>query len=428
VNLYNPEHHVVIIGAGYAGLACALRLGRRVRESGDHHVRVTLINKDPRQELTCELYRVLRNGNPAFYNFAPALKATNVSFIEGTVSQIDTAAKKLLVRGDNRGHIQYSHLVVATGSKVSDPPIEGLSELQKTKVDGDPRVFRFRNNVQAQSLRLALKRLGWDADIKHKRDLFVVVLGAGQTGIEVAGELAAMRGRNVSCRVVIVDQKNQMLEGFSPIAQRLLNRDLKQKKIESVLGSPAVKISNTELHIQNGQVIPWHCVVLCTGAVGRSTLVSCFESSISQGGLLVRDNLQIQGFADHYAIGDVAQIAERSHPLGNQSFVARRAQFATQEGHFLGDYLASKLITRLDLKVPQEFHAKDRGLFVSLGPHRGFARLGPAQKSHLKRFFSPFIAGPAIDKLKAAIDFKYKAELRLDQMKSGLSLFRRLKR
>jgi NADH dehydrogenase FAD-containing subunit len=62
VTLHRQIPHVIVVGAGYAGLPCALRLARH------NDVRVTLVSPDVRQELTCDLYRTLRTGKP--YTFA----------------------------------------------------------------------------------------------------------------------------------------------------------------------------------------------------------------------------------------------------------------------------------------------------------------------------------------------------------------------
>lgn len=410
MSLSPRSEHVVVLGAGYGGLPCALSLGHAVQKRGPSaRVRVTLINREPRQELTCELFRALRTGSAEYFPFLPAVRRAGVQFVEGSVHSIHPAERRIDVRGERHQILHYDSLVVATGGKARVPEIEGLKDLLDPPAPNERSVFLFRNNLQVQALRMALRRIGWGPEpTRLGRDLFVVVLGAGATGLEVAGELANLRGRNATARVVVVESDPDLLPDFSPLARRVLKRELHRLRIETVLGSPAERITANELHIRNGQVIPWDLLVLCTGN-RRPTLLDAFGEARTERGLRTRGNLEVAGFPRHFAVGDMADLAL---PDGRQ--LAARAQFAAQEGRFVAQVLAERLLGGSNARPKfRAFDPGELGYLVSLGPYSGLGRLGAGARSGLGRVLSPFVAGPPVDELKRLAKLKYLAELRL---------------
>ncbi len=384
----------MIVGAGYAGLPCALELAR---QKNAKRTRITLVNREPRQELVCDLYRALRNGRPELFPFLKTLRKHGIHFVEGSAHGFEPEAKLLHVRGDRAQSIAYDELVVATGSKAKLPQIDGLQELLDGPSPLDRRVFLFRNNTQVQALRLALRRIDWSPESRPGgRDLFCVIVGAGTTGLEVAGELATFRGRNPACRIVLVDGKPDILPDFPMLARNIYKRDLRRARVETVLGSPATKLTEKELHIENGQVIPWDLLILCSGGRSTSTL-RAFGPAASDEGLAASANLGIAGWPHHHVIGDLARPDGVGLPL--------TAQLAGQSGRFVARKIAAALSTG---RTPRDaFEANDLGSLVSFGPYAGVGRLGGAPESPLGRLVSPFVFGPPVDELKRAAKIRY---------------------
>jgi NADH dehydrogenase FAD-containing subunit len=411
-SLYSRSQQVVIAGAGYAGLPCALRLASLAKRKGlEGRVRIALVNPEPRQELTCELYRTLRSGQNAFLPFTNMARRLGVQFIEGRVAGIDPAAGKLRVRGEGHGEWAYDHLVIACGRKAAPPEIEGLKEFLENESTFEKRVFPFRNNAQVRALRLALQRLGWAKDARFQKDVFVVVMGAGSTGLEVAAEIAALRGRQRAARVILLDEKKSLLNGFSPIAQKMLKKDLKRLGIETVLGSKAAIMNASEIRLENGQEIPWDLLVLCTGSRPSSSFTGPFSEAFVDGGLLTSSRFEISGYNNHWVVGDLARMQLKTAPFANAAYLARNAQFAVQSGQYLADHLARALGAKLP-PLTHDFEPTDLGYLVSLGPGNGYARLGPQSSSRLGRLASPFLRGPIVDQLKKAARTRYLLRLR----------------
>ncbi len=391
--------HFVIAGAGYAGLSCALKLGHYAKKFGQNAFKVSLINPEPRQELGDNLSHSLETGRGDFFNFLPLLKRLDIHFTEGTLGEIDTKNHKALVRGQRRSTIQYDQLILATGLRPKIPEVAGLSEFLKTDEDPFRRIYTIRHNRDVQSLRLSLRRMRWSDSPQEsaEKDNFVVILGAGALGLEIAGELASLRGRNKRKRIILVDKKHELLGNFSPIARRVLKADLQSLQIESVLGSPAIKIDDEKMYIKNGQIIPWNLLILCAGSTLQRPLYEVFTASnTANDGLLVRDDFSIVGFANHYAIGSLAQGIEGS---------------PSEQGSFLGESLGRYFI-KGDKKIAP-FKASFQTKLVSLGPFRGLGNLGKVNKENkAATVFSPFIAGPIVHQMKKLARLSYVTRLR----------------
>ena len=401
MTLHRQTPHVVVVGAGYAGLPCALRLARH------KDLRVTLVNPDIRQELTCDLYRTLRSGKPYTFAFPKLLARRGVRFVESRVTAIDPKRKLLDLRGINQQALAYDALVIASGVRSINPPIDGLEALLKEDKESlSRRIFQFKKTSHVQELRTALARIGWKPEMRDTRDRFIVVLGAGSTGIEVAGELAYLRGKNKRCRIILLDENASILRDFSPIARKLFKKDLTRLRIETVLGSPAHKINNEELHLHNGQVIPWDLLVLCTGAKRAATWISGLSSAEHQSGLVVDSKFEIKGHPMHYAIGDIASYTLESETLKNPVILPKRAQFAVQSGLYVADHLPNELRDAQTPAAPP-FKPFDLGYLVTLGPNDGIGRIGPQAESRLAKWVSPFVQGVSVDKIKNLVRIRY---------------------
>ena len=427
MSLFPKVHQSLVVGAGYAGLPLALRLAREIRSRGlESRAQVTLVNPENRQELTCDLYRTLRTGKPEILGFLDQARDLGIRFIEGSVVEIDPARKQVQVRGELKQSLNYDTIALAPGSRPRIPKLEGITELLEAGDRDQKRIFSFRNNAQVLALRLALRRMGWGSKSVDAAgidgDRFVVVLGAGSTGLEVAGEIAALRGKNSKFRVVLVDEIPELLSDFSPIARRILKTTLQSRRIETVLGSKAVAITDREIHIANGQVIPWDLLVTCVGAEPNPMCLQAFPNASLNGpssgtsngmstrGLQTNAFLQIEGSKDHYALGDLAMIPRPAQHLGNQVYLEKRAQFSVQQGKYLGHWLGARIENP---KVSwDEFEVSDLGSMVSLGPGSGVGRLGQSASTTMGKFFSPFIYGPIVEELKNAARWRYKLELK----------------
>ena len=397
--------HYLIAGAGYAGLPLAIRLNRIAKGQ----CRISLVSPDTKQELTCDLYRTLRNGKAYTFPFLKTLKHAGINFIEGHVHGIDPDKNKVMLRAQSRTDLHYDKLILTAGLRLKTPSIEGLQEfLEHDRESMRKRIFSFKKTNHAQTLRLAMSRIGWGSEkTSNDKDTFVVVLGAGSTGLEVAGELANLRGKNPRDRIILIDENKNILSDFSPVAGKLLNKKLRKLGVETVLGSPVKKITDSEIHLSSGQVVPWEILVLCTGNVAAPTWAEGINKNEFENGFKVDSQFKLTEFSNIYALGDLARYSMKSSP---QKILPKRAQFAYQASAFLADEFLANLKGKEFSN--NTFKGSDYGYLISLGPKDGIARLGPQMHSQFGKFFSPYFQGQKVDQIKRFIRLNYLAQLK----------------
>ncbi|MBN8590283.1 MAG: FAD-dependent oxidoreductase [Anaerolineae bacterium] len=176
--------HIVIVGAGYAGLLCAIRLARQTRRD---QARITLVNAGDHFIERIRLHEWLSGRPLAAHPLPRLLQGTGVEFINARMTSLDLAAKKLhiehsaatpsksplLLDRDVQGEISYDRLVYALGSHTDRWSIPGVAEHSST-LEGP----------SAEALRAQLPGL---AD----RGGHLAVVGSGLTAIETVTELAS---------------------------------------------------------------------------------------------------------------------------------------------------------------------------------------------------------------------------------------------
>ncbi len=395
----------VVLGGGYGGLAFASRWSHHQKEltkklSVVPHVQ--LISSSAHSDCTCELYRALRNGAPEVFDIPRLLRGKSIKFKEARVFGIDPRAKVLRLRSEVREDLAYDRLILATGAGRLQQKLLGLDELVGGQNPLEPRIFHARSNKQISELRMALTRIQWSSKT-NKKEQFIVVIGGGATGVEVAGEIAAMRGRRPTKRVIIVESNYDPLKSaLGPFAHKILREQMKRVKIEYFEGSRANRVDGKHLYLENGQMIPWDLLVVAQGSVPDTQLFEEFGDvwTDSQQIRVARD-FHIEDWTSHYALGDLAHYewAEQKLP--------KTAQVAAQQGFYLADRLASELLG--EAVAAPVFRWQNWGYLVSLGPIYGAGKLGPLSL--------PVLWGPTVDLAKRGARFRFDA-----QVFSGLKL------
>jgi len=169
-----PTTHVVVIGAGYAGLLFTTRLAGKIR-AGDAHI--TLVNNAPTFTERLRMHQFAANHPLQWRSIPQILAKTGVTFVEGNVSGIDTGQRAVIVETQTGSRsIAYDYLVYALGSFTDRDQVPGVAEYAYTLSPSGA--------FSAAALRDKLPAL-------NERGGRVVVCGGGPTGIETAAELAS---------------------------------------------------------------------------------------------------------------------------------------------------------------------------------------------------------------------------------------------
>jgi len=356
---------VVIVGCGFAGLNAA-------RELAGAAVDVTLVDRNNFHTFQPLLYQVATAGlNPA--DVAHAARgifhdAPNVVFRRAEVRGVDWDARALLL--DSSSPLVFDYLVLAAGATTTFFGIPGADQCALPLYTLRDAV-RLRNHVLAQ-----FERADLVPEIIEDGALTFVIVGAGPTGVEVAGALVelfemvlAKDFREVDvrrARVVLVEMADHVLGTFSPKSRDHARRTLESRGVEVRLGSVVKAVEPNRLVLDTGEHIPTQTVIWAAG-VRANPLADLLGLAQERGGrITVEPGLSLPGRTFAFVVGDLA--AARS-PKGE--LYPQLAPVAIQSGRH-----AARQIRRLvEGRPTTPFRYKDKGIMATIGRRSAVAEL-----------------------------------------------------
>jgi len=329
----NPRR-IVIVGAGFGGLACAKGLART-------DAQVTLIDRRNYHLFVPLLYQVATAAlSPA--DIARPIrrivgKYRNIETVLGEIVAIDTAEKTVGLA--DRRTFAYDTLVVATGSQYS---YFGHPEWQRF-AEG-PRTLDEARRIRARLLTAFERAEGTGDAAERERLMTIIIVGGGPTGVEMAGAVAELTRqalardfRNIDprrARILLVEAGPRILPSFPDTLAGYSQRALERLGITVLTGKPVEHIDERGAmiggeRIDAGTVI-WGAGVQASG-VGKLLGVPLDRA----GRVAVAADLSVRGLRDVYALGDLAMTpGENGQPL------PALAQVAKQQGQYLAAALA----------------------------------------------------------------------------------------
>jgi NADH dehydrogenase len=298
--------HVVIIGGGFGGIAAARALERAP-------VRLTLIDRRNHHLFQPLLYQVASAAlNPS--DIASPIRRIlrhqrNASVILGEAIGIDTQ-NKIVQLAD--GEVAYDFLIVATGASHSyfghdewRGPAPGLKTLE------DALEIRRRVLVAYEAAERevdAIEVANW---------LTFVIVGAGPTGVEMAGALAEISRRVLEldfrkieprrARIILIEAGARVLPAMSPESSVSAQRQLERLGVEVITGSAVTAIDNRGV-THDGTLVETRTVIWAAG-VAASALGRALNAKLDRAGrVLVDQNLAVEGLEGVFVVGDLASI------------------------------------------------------------------------------------------------------------------------
>jgi NADH dehydrogenase len=261
-------------------------------------------------------------------------------------------------------------LVLATGSQANffDTP-------------GAEHAFPLYSLEDALRLRSRILAVFEDADAHPSRveqgALNFVIAGAGATGTEVAGAVSELM-RDVlpshfrdlaleKSRVILVDLGDAVLGPFSPKAHRYASKVLLGNGVEIRLGTSVERMTDADVVLSDGAVIPTHCVIW-GGGIKASHLADVSGLKQGHGGRIdVEPDLRVADQPGIYVVGDIANIPE---PDGG--IYPQLGSVALQSGQTAAENILSEMAG----KAPKAFDYKDKGIMAMIGRNAAIAEMG----------------------------------------------------
>src|ERR1700719_702418 len=362
----NKAHRVVIVGAGFGGLETTFGLAGAP-------VQITLVDRRNHHLFQPLLYQVATASLatseiawPIRYLLRDRPEATTLF---ATVTSIDAQGKRVLLDDDDA--LSYDTLVLATGARHAyfghdewEPFAPGLKTLE------DATTLRRR-------ILVAFERAERESDPQARAALLTfVIIGAGPTGVELAGTIAELAQdtlppdfRNIDtqkARVVLIEAGPRVLAGFADDLSAYAQRSLESIGVEVML-NPAVTECSAD-----GVVYGGHCLLAKTliwaAGVRASPAAEWLGAPADRAGRLqVLPDLTIPGHPDIFAVGDTVVVAG---PDGNP--VPGIAPAAKEQGR----YVAALIRARLTGKTLPPFRYKQAGSLAQIGKRRAVIDFG----------------------------------------------------
>jgi NADH:ubiquinone reductase (H+-translocating) len=333
-------HHVVIVGAGFGGLETTYRLAGAP-------VRITLIDRRNHHLFQPLLYQVatasLATSEIAWPIRYLVRDRPDVTTLFATVTGIDAERRRVLL--DRDGEVGYDTLVLATGARHAyfghdewEPFAPGLKTLE------DATTLRRR-------ILVAFERAERETDpVRRAARMTFVIIGAGPTGVELAGTIAELAHatlprdfRNVDttkARVVLIEAGPRVLAGFPDDLSAYAHKSLERIGVEVVLGQP-VTDCNAEGVVYGGNRLDTKTIIWAAGVRASRAAEWLGAPADRAGRLQVAPDLTVPGHPEIFAIGDTVTI-----PAWNGKPVPGIAPAAKQEGRYVAESIKARLAGR----------------------------------------------------------------------------------
>ncbi|MEU4420948.1 FAD-dependent oxidoreductase [Actinoplanes sp. NPDC024001] len=275
--------NVVILGAGYAGMAAAIQLAARTRRRRD--VRVTVVDAQERFTERMRLHLTATNQPLTELSIPDMLAGTGARFVRGWVTAVDATART--VRIDDDRELPYDTLIYGLGSAADISAVPGAED----------HAYALSSAPDAELLAERLAGLGGGT---------VVVCGSGLTGIESAAEIAE---RYPALRVVLLG-RDEPGASMNAKAGAYVRSALGRLGVQVRSGAEVVKVRPGAVELAGGESVPADAV-LWTSGTRVSPLAAAAGLEVDERGRIVTDAaLRSVSHPEVYAIGDAAAIRQ----------------------------------------------------------------------------------------------------------------------
>ncbi|WP_046744293.1 NAD(P)/FAD-dependent oxidoreductase [Kordia zhangzhouensis] len=371
---------VVIIGGGFAGISIAKQLGKQ-------EVQAVLIDRHNYHTFQPLLYQVSTGGLEPDSIAYPIRKIVkdypNFYFRLANVESIDAEQKN--VRTDI-GDLSYDYLIIATGSETNffgNDEIEKNSMVMKTI----PQSLNLRSLILENFEQAILT-----SDLEERNALMnFVIVGAGPTGVELAGALAEIKKGILPKDYPDLDTRQvkiNLVQGASRVLPAMSEEA--SEKAEDYLQSLGVDVWKNlrvttydgEWAKTNGKPIFRTATLIWSAGVKGATIPGVDGKEFTTRGnrISVNEFNQIKGLDDVYAVGDIACMQSEVYPDGHPMM----AQPAIQQGKHLG----KNIVRKINGKEMKPFQYYDKGSMATIGRNKAVVDL---PRFKFQGFFAWFV-------------------------------------
>ena len=368
---------VVIIGAGFGGLNAAKMF------ANNREFQVIIIDKTNHHLFQPLLYQVataaLSPGDIAMPIREIFRNQSNITTLMGNVTKINREKKEVIL--ENNQIISYDYLIISSGSRHSyfgQPQWEKEAPGLKTLEDA----LNIREKILTS---FELAERGEDPSQMQSLMSFIVI-GAGPTGVEMAGAIAEIAHQSLTkdfrkidpsrTRVYLIEGGDQILNSYPKKLADHAQRVLEKKGVTVLLNTRVTEVTREGVKMGE-KMIPAHNIIWAAGNEASTLLKTLNVECDKQGRVKVQSDLSLPNDPNVFVIGDAACYEEKGKIL------PAVAPVALQEGKFVGNLIRKR---KTNQKVV--FHYIDRGMMASIGKYDALVLSGPFKSSGFFAWFA----------------------------------------
>ena len=369
------EHQVVVVGGGFGGLQAVSNLRRAP-------VEITLVDRRNFHLFQPLTYQVatgaLSPGEIAYPLRAIFKRDRNVRVLLAEVADFDLDARELHLRSVSAvpapERLGYDTLIVAGGSHYS---YFGHEEWRMHAAE----VKSLESALAVRSRLLAAFEAAEGEPNAEARDAWLtfVVVGAGPTGVEMAGQIAELARDTLRrdfrtidprrARILLVEAADRVLTSFPPSLSAKAERSLQRLGVTVLTGRTVIGIDAAGVTLEGGdeggaeriasRAVVWAAGVTASGLAGRLAELTGAEHDRA-GRITVESDLTLPGHPEVFAIGDMVRVRDRG---GEPVVLPGVAPVAMQQGR----YAAGVVRARLRGREHGAFRYRDKGNLATIG-------------------------------------------------------------
>lgn len=358
---------VVIVGGGFAGLHLAMNLSKA-------NLKVMLVDKQNHHQFQPLFYQVATGRlEPSSISF-PFRKifqrSKNVDFRMADIISINPVEKKIMTAYDRT--ITYDHLIIATGCKTN-----------------------FFGNTQMSEKAFSMKTTEESIEIRNKilfsfeKEIFarpedkqawmnIVIVGAGATGVELAGAFAELKKdvlpkdyHNIDFskfNIILLEGSKNTLNNMGEDSRAASRKYLENLGVIVRTETMIQSYDGNVVLLNNGEEIPTKNVIWAAGVTGN--IIEGLEpEDIFRNRYIVDRTNKLKRFDNIYALGDVAYMETPKYPKGHPQV----ANVAINQAKNLGRNIIKSI--KNENFEPQEFEYNDLGMMATIGKHKAVVEL-----------------------------------------------------
>lgn len=360
------KKHVVILGAGFAGL----QLARRLRNTD---LTITLIDQYNFHQFQPLMYQVATGRlEPSSISF-PLRKVfqrkNNVHVRLAKVTQVDTMLKKVVT--DEAGTFSYDHLVIATGCTTNYFGNKNIEQY----------AFPMKSTGEAVTLRNRIL-LNFEDALSATEDelpgiMNIVVVGGGPTGVELSGSLAELK-KNIlpkdypdmdfsKLNVYLIEAGPATLGVMSKASQEKSREYLESMGVQVMTGAHVENYDGKVVVLKDGTSIPTHTLIWAAGVTGNVPPGIGPEYLVRGNRIKVDEYNRVIGLNDVFAMGDISYMETTDFPKGHPQL----ANVAIAQAK----NLVSNLENLTERKPLKPFRYKSPGTMATVGKRKAVVDL-----------------------------------------------------